>query len=60
MNGENATVKPNWFMSDDANQYYSRWVKTFEHEPQTLLCTWHVDRAWRDQLRRHLDGGSSA
>jgi hypothetical protein len=33
-NGDNAAVKPSWFMSDDANQYFSGWVNTFKHEPQ--------------------------
>lgn len=44
------SIQPEWFMSDDAEQFYSAWVSTFENEPKKLLCTWHVDRAWRENL----------
>ena len=45
-------VDPKWFMSDDAQQYYSAWVKCFSPTPQKLLCSWHVDRAWRKALAK--------
>ena len=38
-------------MSDDASQYYNAWIKAFGHQPYKL-CNWHVERAWRTQLRK--------
>ena len=43
-------IIPKWIMTDDADQYYSAWVGVFGLGPQKLLCTWHVDRAWRGHL----------
>ena len=42
-------LTPKWFMSDLAEQFYSAWISTFPRSspPNTLLRTWHVDRAWR-------------
>ena len=45
-------VDPKWFKRDDAQQYYSAWVKCFSSTPQKLLCSWHVDRAWRKALAK--------
>ena len=36
-----------YFMSDDAEQYYSSWNHIYGGNPKKLLCTWHIDRAWR-------------
>lgn len=44
-------IKTEWFMSDDAQQYYTAWVSTFACTPKKLLCTWHVDRAWRENIK---------
>ena len=41
-------VHPEWFMSDDASQYYKCWSQVFKRQPKRLLCIWHVDRAWRN------------
>lgn len=43
-------IVPKWVMSDDADQFFSAWVGVFGVGPQKLLCTWHVDRAWRGNL----------
>lgn len=48
-------IKCNIFMSDDAEQYFSAWsywssVMSTDHGVKKLLCTWHVDRAWRSKL----------
>ena len=48
-------ITPNWFMSDDADQYYTAWTAVFGNQPQKLLCTWHVDRAWRKALTKIKD-----
>ena len=42
-------------MSDDAEQFYSAWTAIFRGTPQKLLCTWHVDRAWRKSLSKVTD-----
>ena len=44
-------INPKWLMTDDSEQFYTAWYSTFECAPQKLLCTWHVDRAWRGQLK---------
>ncbi len=38
-------------MSDDAEQFYTAWVRVFGPGPHKLLCSWHVDRAWRGNLK---------
>ena len=40
-----------YFMSDDAEQYFSSWKEIYEGDPTKLLCSWHVDRAWRKNLQ---------
>ncbi|XP_063969505.1 uncharacterized protein LOC135157532 isoform X1 [Lytechinus pictus] len=50
------SLQAKWIMTDDAEQYYGAWVAAFAHEPSKLLCTWHVDRAWRGALRAHISG----
>ena len=37
-------------MTDDAEQFYNAWVQVFGGNPNKLLCSWHVDRAWRKNL----------
>ena len=49
------SVQPLWFMSDDADQYYKCWSQVYKNKPQKLLCTWHVDRAWRKAISRITD-----
>ena len=48
-------ISPDWFMSDMAGQYYSSWVHAFGGNPRKLICTWHVDRAWRKNLSKIKD-----
>ena len=42
---------PAWFMSNDAEQFYTAWIAVFGPGPKKMLCTWHVDRAWRTNLK---------
>ena len=37
-------------MPDDAEQFYNAWRSVFGEVNNKLLCTWHVDRAWREKL----------
>ncbi len=48
-------IMPNWIMTDDADQFYSAWIEVFGRGPKKLLCTWHVDRAWRGHLNSVRD-----
>ena len=49
------TLSPEWFMSDDADQYFTACAKEYNNKPHKLLCSWHVDRAWRVNLRQIRD-----
>jgi len=48
-------ICPEWFMSDMAEQYYSSWIQVFSGKPKKLICTWHIDRAWRKNLYKIND-----
>ena len=48
-------LSPKWFMSDDADQFYNAWIKTFQGSPNRILCIWHVLRAWKNNLRALKD-----
>ena len=39
-------------MSDLAEKFYNARVATFGNRPQKLVCTWHVDRTWRENLHQ--------
>ena len=42
-------------MSDDADQFFNVWVGVFgKNSTSKLLCSWHVDRAWRKDLQEHI------
>ena len=42
-------------MTDLAEQFYTAWVAAFANRPNKLLCVWHVDRAWRENIRQLKD-----
>ena len=49
-------INPQWFMSDMALQYYNAWKEVFtENNTKYLWCAWHVNRAWRDGIKRHFN-----
>ena len=39
-------------MTDDAEVYYNAWTAIMGEPAGRLLCSWHVDRAWRKNLSR--------
>ena len=44
-------LRPQFFMSDDAEQFFNAWRGVFgTSNTKKLLCSWHVDRAWRKSL----------
>ena len=45
-------LRSKFFMSDMAPQFYNAWVASMgEPRPKKLVCTWHVDKAWRVELK---------
>ena len=44
-------IKTSWLMTDMAEQYYIAWSAVFGPGTKKILCTWHVDRAWRGHLK---------
>eukprot|EP00112_Aurelia_sp_Birch-Aquarium-sp1_P017283 Seg3990.3 transcript_id=Seg3990.3/GoldUCD/mRNA.D3Y31 product="hypothetical protein" protein_id=Seg3990.3/GoldUCD/D3Y31 len=51
---KNGALSPLWFMSDIAQQFYDAFTTVFECNPKQLYCTWHVDKAWQEQLRKKV------
>lgn len=48
-------VESAFFMSDMANQFYNTWLAVMgPKRPAKLLCTWHVDKAWKEELRKKV------
>lgn len=43
-----------YFISDDAEQYYSSWNSVYGCSPKKLLCYWHVDKSWRVNIRSKI------
>lgn len=45
-------IKPAFFMSDDANAFWNAYTAVFgAGETQKLLCSWHIHRNWKAQLK---------
>ena len=40
------------FMSDDTEVFYNAWTHVMGRPAHRLLCTWHIDRAWRKNLSK--------
>jgi len=45
------------FMTDDAPAFYNAWIAIMGPVEHRLLCTWHVDKNWRQNLSK-ISGGS--
>ena len=51
------TLTPQWFMSDDADQFFNAFRVVFGSTgTKKILCAWHIDRSWRRALRQHIRG----
>jgi hypothetical protein len=49
-------ITSSFSMTDDAEQFYNAWVSVFgKGKMQKLLCSWHVDRAWKAALNKIQD-----
>ncbi|CAG9765599.1 unnamed protein product [Ceutorhynchus assimilis] len=42
----------NVFMSDMAEAFFNAWIEVMPPPKQRLFCSWHVDRAWRNNLSK--------
>ena len=47
-----SSFKAKVFMSDDYPAYYNAWVKVMGEVEKQLLCTWHIDKNWRQALTK--------
>lgn len=55
LKGKVGDIHTHVFMSDDAQQYFNAWSDVFGADnTKKLLCSWHVDRAWRKALNTHI------
>ncbi|KAJ8932895.1 hypothetical protein NQ314_014376 [Rhamnusium bicolor] len=45
-------ISPNTFMSDITGVFYQAWSSVMGVVPYQLYCTWHIDRAWRNNLNK--------
>lgn len=51
----NGTIQAQVFMSDMADFYYKAWCHVMGVAQKRLYCTWHVDKAWRNNLKKIKD-----
>ena len=50
------SIASGFFMSDMARQFYNAWCGIMgSPRPKKLVCTWNVDKAWREELRRKVE-----
>ena len=47
-------ISPVWFMSDTATQFFEAFSFVNECTPKQFICTWHVDKAWKEELRQKI------
>ncbi|KAJ8929624.1 hypothetical protein NQ314_017666, partial [Rhamnusium bicolor] len=45
-------ISPNTFMSDITGVFYQAWSSVMGVVRFQLYCTWHIDRAWRNNLSK--------
>ncbi|XP_065682353.1 uncharacterized protein LOC136095554 [Hydra vulgaris] len=41
-------------MTDLAPQIYNAFCEVFSFQPKWLYCTWHVDKAWKEELKKKV------
>lgn len=48
-------LQPDIFMSDDAQSFWNAWTSVFgTGKSKKLLCAWHVDKNWKNQLQKKV------
>ena len=51
------SLTPQWFMSDDADQFFNAFRVVFGSTgTKKILRAWHIDRSWRRALRQDIRG----
>ena len=48
-------VNTNTFMTDVTTVYYNAWVSVMGSVPIHLFCSWHINRAWQQNLTKIKD-----
>ena len=43
-----------WCMKDTGSQFYDAFALVNDVSPIQLLCTWHMDKAWHEELRQKV------
>ena len=49
--GNTGATPPCWFMSDTASQFNEAFALVNECSPKEFIYVWHVDKAWKEELR---------
>jgi hypothetical protein len=45
-------IKPQTFTTDIVETFYSAWEIVMGPVPHRIFCSWHVDKAWRQNLNK--------
>jgi len=45
-------ISPNTFITDIVDTFYTAWVNIMGPVLHNILCSWHVDNAWRQNLKK--------
>lgn len=43
-------ISPKPFMTDIVDTFYTAWSSIMGPVPHNILCSWHIDKAWRQNL----------
>ena len=47
-------MNPKWLMTDSATQFYNAFAAVTHSNPKYLVCSWHVDKNWRENIRAKI------
>ena len=48
-------IHTNFFMSDDAENFFNAWRAVFTvTKTRKLICAWHIDKSWRGGIQTHI------
>lgn len=50
-----SVITPKTFMSDIVSTFYSAWCSVMGPVSHQLFCSWHIDRAWQQNLSKISD-----
>lgn len=55
MEGFETTIQAKVVMTDNDESFYNAWAKVMGPVPYRLLCSWHIDQAWRRNLKKVIE-----